>query len=431
MRAAEVFLCAFAPLRAILNVFCTVILFCTTDITFAENWDRFRGPNGAGQGDSQAIPSEWAAENFLWRQKLPGRGHSSPVIWDGKLFVTSALPATGEQIVQAYDARSGKPLWDRHIAAPEAAPYKHHDFNSLASSTPAVDAENVYVAWLVDGKVMVAALRHNGDGAWRKEVGGYGEGHGFGSSPIVVDDMVCIALDNDAESCIVALDTQSGSERWRLPRTSGTTSFATPCLLDPAAEQKLLLAVSTVSGLTGINAGTGKVTWQALQNDLPQRCVGSPVAANGTVFMTCGEGGGGTWLIAARSVSPDEAPKEVYRIKQNAPYVPTPIVVGDLLFLWHDRGTVSCHDIATGRQRWRQRVGGDFHSSPVRVGNRILAASRGGEVVVLAASPEYKLLARNVIDEPCVATPAVADNRLYIRTDSTLFCIGKAADSAE
>jgi outer membrane protein assembly factor BamB len=423
-----VFLCVSAPLR---EIFFILLIMLPVASLRAENWDRFRGPNGAGQSDSQTIPSEWNADNFLWRQKLPGIGHSSPVIWDDKLFVTSAVPETGEQIVQAYDARSGKPLWDRHIVAPAVSPYKHHNFNSLASSTPAVDSQNVYVAWLVDGKVMIAALRHNGDAAWRTEVASYEEGHGFGSSPVVVDDMVCIALDNDGESCIVALDRQSGSERWRLPRTPGATSFATPCLLDPAAVEKLLLTVSTASGLTGIDAKTGKVAWQALQDDLPQRCVGSPVAAGEMVFMSCGEGGGGTWLIAAQSAAPHEAPKEIYRIEQNAPYVPTPIVAGDLLFIWHDRGTVSCHDLATGRQHWRQRVGGDFHSSPIRIGERILAASRGGEVVVLAAKPEFELLARNVLDEPCVATPAVADDRLYIRTDTTLFCIGKAAAGTE
>jgi outer membrane protein assembly factor BamB len=155
------------------------------------------------------------------------------------------------------------------------------------------------------------------------------------------------------------------------------------------------------------------------------------VAAGEIVLMTCGEGGGGTWLIAARSAVPHEAPKEVYRIEQNAPYVPTPVVAGDLLFLWHDRGTVSCHDAATGRQHWRQRVGGDFHSSPIRIGDRILAASRGGEVVVLAAKPKFELLARNMLDEPVVATPAVANDRLYLRAATTLFCIGKAAGSAE
>jgi outer membrane protein assembly factor BamB len=421
-------LCVAASLR---KIFFVLLLMFPVASLRSENWDRFRGPNGGGQSDSTTIPSEWKPENFLWQKKLPGIGHSSPVIWDGKLFVTSALPATGEQIVQAYDARSGRLLWDRHVVAPAVSPYKHHNFNSLASSTPAVDSNNVYVAWLVGGKVMIAALRHNGDAAWQKEVGRYEEGHGFGSSPVVVDDMVCIALDNDGESCIVALDGQSGSERWRLPRAAGVTSFATPCLLDPAADQKLLLAVSTASGLTGVHAKTGKVAWQAFHDDLPQRCVGSPVAAGDIVFMSCGEGGGGEWLIAARSTGAHEAPEEVYRIEQNAPYVPTPVVIGNLLFIWHDRGTVSCHDVATGRQHWRERVGGDFHSSPIRIGDRILAASRGGEVVVLAAKTKFELLARNMLDEPCVATPAVADDQLYLRTESTLFCIGKPAGSAE
>jgi outer membrane protein assembly factor BamB len=378
-----------------------------------------------------SIPDKWEAANFLWRKPLPGVGHSSPVVWGDKLFVTSAIPETGEQIVQAYDAISGNNLWEERIAPPAASPYRHHDFNSLASSTPALDAQHVYVTWLVDGKVMIAALRHNGDGAWRKEVGDYKENHGFGSSPVVVDDVVCVAADSEAESAIVGFDAKSGNERWRVPRKSGSTSFATPCLLDSTADEKLLLTLSTADGLTAIDAKTGKLVWQAFEDDIPQRCVGSPTVTNGLILMQCGQGGGGKWLIAARSDAGDEPPKEVYRIAQGAPYVPTPVVAGDLLFLWLDRGIVSCLDLTTGKLHWKERIGGDFHSSPVRIGDRIFGTSIQGEVIVLAAKPTFELVARNSLDEPCRATPAVAHDRLYLRTDSSLMCIGHAAAGGE
>jgi hypothetical protein len=152
--------------------------------------------------------------------------------------------------------------------------------------------------------------------------------------------------------------------------------------------------------------------------------------AGGLVFIFSGQGGNGKALVAAQPGDASHPPTEVYRIQQNVPQVPTPVVADDLLFLWHDRGVASCHDVATGKQYWRERIGGDFHSSPVRIGNRIFSASREGQVVVLAADKKFQLLARNVLDEPCHATPAVAHDRLFLRTESTLFCVGEPAGGA-
>lgn len=410
------------------DVLFSLVVFAQVSVLPAENWDRFRGPNGAGQSDATGIPSEWTDSNFLWRAALPGIGHSSPVIWDGRLFLTSASGDSGEQIVQAFETVSGTPLWERRIPA---SAYKVHGFNSLASSTPAVDAHHVYVMWLAGSNIQIGAWTHDGEPVWQREVGPFQEEHGFGKSPIVVDNLVWMANDNGAESAIVALDAISGDVRHRIPRPSGSTAFASPCLLDPGAEHKQLLAVCTASGLAGVDTATGQMIWQGLKNEIPLRCVSSPIVAGGLVFVSCGQGGNGKLLIAARPGDPTQPPKEVYRLEQNIPNVPTPIAVGDLFFLWHDRGVVSCHDVATGRQHWRQRVGGDFHSSPLRIGDRILAVSRDGEVVILAAAPKFELLARNVLDESCTATPAVADNRLYIRSQSTLFCIGTPITAAK
>jgi outer membrane protein assembly factor BamB len=421
---SAVLLCVSASLR---EIFFFLLLLLPVISSQAENWDRFRGPNGAGQSDSSAIPSEWKPESFLWRQKLAGIGHSSPVIWEGRLFLISADGETGEQIIQAFDAVHGTPLWERRA---DAGAYKVHGFNSLASSTPAVDAHHLYVAWLADGRVKLGAWTHDGERVWERDIGSYQEQHGFGKSPVVVDGLVWVANDSEATSSIVALDALSGDLRRTVPRPSGVTSFASPCVLERNGRSKQLLAASTAAGLAGIDMETGETAWQ-LKDEMPLRCVGSPIAAGGLMITTCGEGGSGKVLVAAKPGDAEHDAEVVYRLEKDVPYVPTPIVAGDLLFLWHDRGTVSCHDVATGRQHWRQRVGGDFHSSPILVGDRILAASRGGEVVVLAAAPKFELLGRNMLDEPCVATPAAADDRLYIRTESTLLCIGKLAGSAE
>jgi outer membrane protein assembly factor BamB len=413
---------AFAPLRETCLVFGFVIGLFFANGLFADNWERFRGPNGAGQSDESRIPTKWEPANFLWKKPLPGVGHSSPVIWGKRLFLTSADPKTGAQIVSAFDVQSGAQLWEKRF---DAGSYHMNQMNSYASSTPAADAGRLYLLWLQDGRVILAALAHDGNPVWRRDIGSFKETHGFGKSPIVVDDLVYVANDSQAESSLVAVDRSTGDVRWQVPRESGITAFATPCVLDPAAKEKTLLAVSTASGLTAIHAESGKVAWQGLKDDLTERCVSSPVVAGGMVLVSCGQGGNGKLLIAVRPGDGDRGPQEVYRLEKTIPNVPTPVVAGDLLFLWHDRGVVSCYDLATGHLNWHERIGGDYHSSPLRIGNRIFGISMAGEVVVLAADRQFQLLARNPLNEPCHATPAVANGRLYVRTESSLICVGE------
>lgn len=413
-------LCASAPLRELL--LCAALLAgVTTSITAAENWDRFRGPNGAGQSDDDSIPAVWEPANFLWKQPLDSVGHSSPVIWGNRLFLTSADSANGAQLVFAFNAHTGVQLWQKKF---DVSLYHINTRNSYASSTPAVDADHLYVMWLEKDHITLVALTHDGNEVWRRDVGPYEEVHGFGKSPMVVDELVCVANESDAESAVVAFDRRTGEVRWKLPRESATTAFGTPCVLDPTADHKLLITSSTASGLTGIDATSGRVAWEGFKDALTTRCVSSPIVAGGLVIAACGEGGSGKVLIAARPGSDQSPPQEVYQLTKSVPQVPTVVTKGDLLFLWHDRGVVSCCELATGKQIWRERVGGDFHSSPVRAGTKLFCCSRQGDVVVLAADKEYKLLARNSLKEMCVATPAIAHHHLYIRTDATLYCIG-------
>jgi outer membrane protein assembly factor BamB len=392
-----------------------------TSLASAENWDRFRGPNGAGQSDAKGIPTQWSKSNFLWRRQLPGIGHSSPVVWGERLFIMSGDTATGGQLVLAFDALTGAPLWQQQFESPS---YSMHQLNSYASTTPAVDAQRVYVMWLADGRISLAALTHDGDEVWRRDAGPFVEKHGFGKSPIVIGDLVLVANDNEGDSAIVAFDSASGDIRWQLPRPSAVTAFASPCLLDPTSGAQTLLTVSTAAGLSAVDVASGELLWSGLAEALPLRCVSSPIVSHGLVFVSSGIGGNGKFLVAARPGSGAEGPSEVYRVQVNVPNVPTPVVSGDLLFLWHDRGVVSCHDVATGDQHWRERVGGDYSSSPLAIDGRIFCASRQGEMIVLAADEQFKVLARNPLGEPSHATPAVAHNRLYVRTESTLLCIG-------
>jgi outer membrane protein assembly factor BamB len=421
------FLRAFAPLREIfLLLYFSIALFSACDAS-AANWDRFRGPNGSGQSDDSTIPTKWEPANYLWKQPLASIGHSSPVIWDDRLYLTSGDAKTGELIVSAYNAKSGKQLWEKRFDAGRS--YRINGLNSYASSTPAVDAEFLYVLCLKEGRAVLTTLTHEGAEVWHHDVGPFQEKHGYGESPVVVDDLVYVANDSEAESSVVALDRKTGDVRWQSKRESGTASFSTPCLLDPSAKDKVLLTLSTASGLTALNATTGQIVWQGLQDEITQRCVASPIVAGGMVLVSSGQGGMGKSLVAARPEG--NTVKEVYHLEKGVPQVPTPVVAGDLLFLIQDRGTISCFDLATGKQNFRQRLGGDFHSSPIRIGNRIFCTARSGDVIVLAADRKYEELARNSLHEACHATPAVSNGRLYIRTESSLNCIGAPLTTAK
>lgn len=414
---------AIAHWRELINAVTVCVFVGAGGTASAQNWDRFRGPNGAGQGEAASVPAEWSVEHFLWKRPLAGAGHSSPVVWGDRVFVTSADRRSAEQIVSAVDTATGSPLWERRL--PGGA-YSMHAQNSFASSTPAVDAERIYFLWRAGVAVTLVAFTHSGDEVWRRDVTQSTEKHGFGVSPVLVDGVVCVVDDNETPgSTLSGVDAATGRIRWQVPRPAGTTAFATPCLIDGPAGKKLLVTASTASGLCVIDPASGRTAWQTLGKDLPQRVVSSPIAAGGLVLVSCGLVGNGLHLIAIRPGENGAPPSEAYRITEGVPNVPTPVAADDLLFLWHDGGTVSCLDLATGRRYWRQRVGGNFSSSPIRVGDRIFCSSSAGEVVVLAADRRFQVLARNELNEPTSATPAVAGGRLFLRTESTLMCIGE------
>ena len=350
-------ICAFATLRAICFLLSFVAGISCVDRSHAENWDRFRGPNGAGESEATGIPSQWTEADYVWKKTLPGVGHSSPVVWNGRVFVTSGDSDSAEQIVLAIDARTGEQIWEQRFAG---AAYAMHRDNSYATSTPAVDDDHLYVLWLDGDKITLAALSHDGEEVWRRQIGKLSEPHGFGTSPVVVGDVVCVANETDdaAQSTVIGVDRMSGDVRWSMPRETGKTAFATPCLWDAPDGRKLLITASMGSGLTAFDPATGQIEWQALQRDLPDRCVSSPIVAAGLIMVSCGSGNNGLHLIAARPGTKGEPTQEIYRLRQGVPNIPTPVIAGDLMFLWHDRGTVTCLDAATGKEYWRERIGG-------------------------------------------------------------------------
>ncbi len=396
---------------------------CSTLAAASErSWPRFRGPNGSGVSEATTIPVRWTDEDYRWRVDLPGIGYSSPVVRGDRLFVTSAREEDATQFIRCLRASDGSLIWKREFPS---TTHSKHRFNCYASATPAVDQHHVYYVWAAPEKYNVVALDcAEGKEIWRRELGPFVAEHGFGASPIVFDDLVILPNDQDGESFTAALDCATGEIRWRAPRDTEKTAYSTPRIYQPEDGPPQLIQSSWANGISSLDPRTGTVNWEL--DVLPHRVVGSPAIAAGLIFSSCGSGGSGKYMVAVRPGNPTNQtqPEVAYEIDGSLPYVPTPVANEPLVFLWSDSGIVTCLDAPTGQIRWRERVGGNFFGSPIRVGDRLYCISRDGELVVLAACDQYKLISRIDLGERSNSTPAVAGGVMYLRTVSHLMAIG-------
>jgi outer membrane protein assembly factor BamB len=404
--------------------FMRILLVCVLARTAggAEEWSRFRGANGSGQSEAATIPVEWTAEDYNWQVPLPGIGHSSPVISGDRVVVTSGDPEGATRHVLCLRCSDGSQIWSREFPS---LPHHLHARNSYASSTPALDSQHVFFMWATpEAHHLVALDLEDGRTVWKINLGEFKSQHGFATSPIVHRDAVIVANEQLGESFLAAYDCKTGIEKWRCRREGGVqTAYSVPCVFQGEDGVEQLIFHSTAHGISGLNPETGELLWSI--DVFNKRCVSSPVVAGGFIFGSSGQGGSGEALVAVRPGNGSTRKPEVaYEIKKSAPYVVTPVVYRDWIFVWHDGGVVSCHDVADGTLRWRQRVGRGFSGSPIRIGANLYGITEDGQVAVLAAEPEFRLLARNELGEPSRATPAVANGRLYLRTESKLISLG-------
>lgn len=395
---------------------------CAASAT-GQEWTRFRGPNGTGVSERADLPIQWTASDYRWRVELPGIGYSSPVLWGQRLFVTSALEEDATQIVRCLRASDGGTVWEQRFAS---ITHPKHRFNCYASATPPVDQDHVYMVWATPKQYHVVALEHQeGRIIWKRDLGPFEAEHGFGASPILVGDALIVPNDQNGKSSVIALDRTTGKTCWEAPRRSKIASYSTPFLFEPEGAPPQLILTSSSHGVSALDPKTGKTLWEL--EVLNNRIVGSGVVASGLIVATCGVGGAGTRTVVIRPGIPSKAiqAEVAYDVPRGAlPYVPVPITRDDLLFLWYDRGAVTCLDAPTGKVRWRERVPGEFFGSPVRVGDRLYCISRDGDMVVLAAADQFKLLARFNLGERSNSTPAVAGGVMYLRTVSHVMAIG-------
>lgn len=414
---------SFPPLKkTCVALFAVLCVFAARNATLeAENWPRFRGENGVGVSPQKGLPVKWSPGDYAWNIELPGVGHSSPIIWGDKLFVTSAIDDGAIRYLHCLDAKTGKKHWSRVFGLNRS--HKHAK-GSWASSTPTADGEQVYVAFSDDERYTLAAYDYDGNLAWRRSLGSFESQHGQGVSPVVFEDMVFITNDQKGPSSVVALNKHTGDTVWSVLRSVRKTSYATPMILKLKNRKPQLITVSGAMGITSLDPYTGNQNW--ITGEFPQRTVASPVFGEGLLIASCGGGGVGSLLIAVDPTGKGDvsASHVKYRRERLLPYVPTPIIYRGHLYLWNDNGVVSCVEIKTGKNVWTKRVENEkFSGSPVCIDGKLYCMSEAGDMIVVAASPQYKFLGKTPLGDFSHATPALANGRLYLRTFHRLACL--------
>ncbi len=434
----------------------TTFLIALSAFAADSNWPQFRGPDASGVG-SGSPPVEWNGEsgkNILWKTEVPGLGHSSPIIWGDRIFVTSAVPEAGEStlkvglygdikpvegegvqkfVVYCIDRKSGKILWER-VATSGQPKIKRHPKSTHASPTPATDGKHLVVSFGSEG---LYAYDLNGKPLWKKDFGVLDAGFymvpdaqwGFASSPIIHDGVVIIQADVQKNSFVGAFDVATGKELWRTPRKDVPT-FGTPAVLPYTAggAKGLQVVVNGWHHIGGYDFKTGKELWKlAGGGDIP---FPTPVFLDGLLVITNAHGQKRP-IYAIRTDAEgditDTKTAIAWSIDRAGNYMETPLLDNGLGYFCFDNGILTVYQLSTGEKLYQQRLGGGtsgFTSSPVAAADRLYITNEDGHSFVLAKGGEYKLLGENELGETVMATPAISGDVLYVRGRKHLFAVG-------
>jgi outer membrane protein assembly factor BamB len=418
------------------------------------NWPQWRGPDGSGVSAEKGLPEEWGEkQNVRWKTPLPGRGHSSPVVWGKRVFVTTAVEGAvvpgakaavhkieGQEWkhpdslgadrkhafkVMALDRDTGKVLWEQ--TAWEGTPYDdRHRKSSYAASTPATDGKMVYAYFGSEG---LYAYDVGGKLAWKFMPGKLGTlGMGAATSPVLFRNVVIVQADEEEgkDSFIVALDKKTGKEVWRSPRKV-QASWATPLLVNTGKRTELI--ASGTETVISYDPATGKELWRS--KGLESNAIPSPVATAGHDMVVVSAGYPAKVAYAIRlGASGDLKDADIaWKYGKGTAYVTSPILYGDYLYLFSDKGVMTCLDARTGEVKYeggRVPVPASFTASPVAFDGKILLTSEDGDTFVVRAGPKHEVLRTNSVGEPVYASPAVADGKLFIRGERHLYAIEQA-----
>jgi len=444
-----------------IHVYCLFIAICMmiSNLHAAQNWPSFRGLSASGVIEGHGTPTKWDVaqpENILWKTAIPGLGHSCPIVWEDRVFVTTAVQDRGQSSlkvgmygdvrpvdekdafswrVYCIDRKTGEVLWNResYRGKPKV---KRHPKSSHANSTPCTDG-NYVVAFF--GSEGMYCYDMEGKLVWKKDLGVLDWGFyrspsaqwGGGSSPVIHKQMVILQCDVQKKSFLAAFDLKDGTILWKTPR-SDVPTWGTPTVYD--AKEHSQIIVNGYKHIGGYDIETGREIWKMKGGgDIP---VPTPVITHNLIFITNAHGRMNP-IYAVRvsakgdiSLKDDQTSNEhiAWSYTKGGNYMPTPIAYRDYIYFGSDRGTLSCYEPRTGDLKYREKLsskGGAFSASPVASDGKIYFTAEHGDIYVVQAGPEFKLLAVNQMDETCMATPAISNGILFFRTRHHLVTIAE------
>ncbi len=429
-----------------------LITLCTSTVYANPNWPQWRGPAGQGVSLEKGLPDEWSAtKNVKWKTAIAGRGHSSPIVWGKKIFLTSALDgavipgrtpgvthklsdgtdfvhpdAVGANLLHTFkviclDRESGRILWER-VAYEGPVKDSRHKVASFASSTPATDGKYVFAFFGSEG---LYAYDYNGKLIWKQNLGTLGTASvGYGVSPILFGSLVIMQCDDSGgHSYIAAFDKANGKEAWRQARAVDIT-WSTPVLVQTGKRTELITAAA--EAIISYDPASGKELWR--HKGLESNAVPTPVVSKDLVVVTSGSPLKVALAIrAGGSGDVTGTPALVWSYNKGTAYVPSPILYGDYVYLMTGNGTITCLDSQTGKVEYegaRVPKATMFLASPVAFEGKILLTSEEGDTFVVKAGLKHEVLRTNSLGEPVYASPAIADGRIFMRGEHNLYAIG-------
>jgi outer membrane protein assembly factor BamB len=430
----------------------------------AANWPQWRGPAGLGVSTESDLPTTWSMrENVAWSAALRGLGSSSPIVWQDQIFVTSQsgrLPLSGGShpmlarddaalvsrekpiggrrdessggepiflVVESFNRADGRRLWEYRLEARGPFPNLHEKHN-LATPTPVTNGEHVF-AWFGTGQILALDMR--GSLVWSKHLGEeyspFDINWGHGSSPVLYRDLLILLCDHESASYLVALDARTGKQRWKADRGKGRASYSTPLVVPGPKGDELL--VNSSERIDGYDPASGELLWHA---DAPRQSpIPSAVFHDGLIYMTRGYRNSPYLAIRPGGRGDVTASHVLWRAPGGGSYAASLVSYEGLLYLTNDVGVLTCADAKTGERIWQMRLDGVFFASPVAGDGKIYFVSQTGETVVVKAGREPAILARNDLGERLVASPAISNGRIFLRSDGRLFAIGEGSQPAK
>jgi outer membrane protein assembly factor BamB len=425
----------------------------------AQNWPQFRGPGATGVSEGPGRPVKWDAStslNVRWKTAIPGLSHSSPVVWGNKVFVTTAVTSAAKDEtrfglygdvapvkddpkhtwkVYALDKLKGTILWER-VAYEGIPKVKRHPKSSHAASTPATDGKYLVVNFGSEG---LYTYDLNGKLLWKQDLGVLDAGWfydvdyqwEYGSSPIIYKNLVIVQADIQKNSFIAAYDIKTGKLAWKTPREE-IPSWGTPTVYEGPTRSELI--TNGTRAIRGYDPATGKELWKLTPNS--EITTPTPFVAHDLIFVTSGYSPVQPIYAIRPGANGDISLKDgkasnefiAWSKQRGGPYMPTPVVYGELLYTCSNQGVLTAYNAKTGERVYQERIGGTgapFTASPVASDGKIYFSSEDGDVFVVKAGPKYELLSKNPVGEVMMATPAISDGLVIVRGISHLFAFGE------